>query len=137
VFCENVFMNRVRILLVLLIAFTLPWQGVAATTRVHCVVMGGSAAAMHVPQHAGGSHGAHKHAADATTADRHHAHATHGDMPATGDSKADCSAFCCAATISASPAQMIVPVPTLPLLPEIPAVRPTYDPDGFDRPPRT
>ena len=41
-----------------------------------------------------------------------------------GDSKADCKAFCCARR-SASPAQMIVPAPTLPLLLEILAVRPT------------
>ena len=39
-FCQNLSMSRVRILLVLLIAFTLPWQGVAAATRVHCQANG-------------------------------------------------------------------------------------------------
>lgn len=135
-FCQNLSMSRVRILLVLLIAFTLPWQGVAAATRVHCQAMAGSAAAMPESQHADHAHHAHNHASSAEAADGRHAHAA-GASTATVDSKAECKAFCCAATISDSMGQMIVPAPSLPQLPEILAVRPSHEPNGFERPPRT
>lgn len=132
-------MSRVRILLTLLIAFTLPWQGVAAATRVHCIAMAGGGTAIQAPQHAGGSHGdgAHAYAVDAVATDsHHHAQAAHSSAP-TGHDKADCSAFCCAATISASTAPLLAGTAGLPLLPDVPAVRPSYQPDAFDRPPRT
>lgn len=135
-FCQNFMVNRVRILLALLVAFTLPWQAVAAATRVHCLTMGSSAISMHALPHAADSHRAHVHAADAAVTDGHRSH----DVPAdtsTSDGKAECSAFCCAATISASNARVLLPMPLLELLPDIAVARPIYEPDGFYRPPRT
>lgn len=129
-------MSHVRVLWALLICVALPWQGVAAATRLHCAMMGGSAVTAHATQHTQSLHGVHgHHGVDAHV----HSHDSEGapfDAP-TRDGNADCSALCCAAMISTTFSQLLLPLPTFALLPEIEAAGPTYEPDGFDRPPRT
>ncbi len=132
-------MSRIRVLLILLIAFTLPWQGVAAATRAHCATMaGGMTVAPTHAQPAAAQHGLAQQAGDA-----HHGHALAAVTPvaggdaATAHGKADCSALCCAATISASVVAPLAHAGALPALPDVPAPHASYDPDSFDRPPRT
>lgn len=137
-FCQNCFMSRIRVLLILLIAFTLPWQGVAAATRVHCATMTGSMTASQTDaQRATPHHGLTQLASDA-----HPSHALATATAVAGadgatHGKADCSALCCAATISAPVAVPLAQARELPSLPDLPAANASYDPDGFDRPPRT
>jgi hypothetical protein len=127
-------MPFLRLLAMLLLAFTIPVQGLAAVTAGLCMTFG------HHDDGAGKE--SHAHAHDATDAHSQTPHA-HADKTVATDASGDshsshcgpCSACCASATIAGPPALSFLSSPShvTYLFSQLPP--PGVQPDGLDRPP--
>jgi hypothetical protein len=116
----------VRLLIALVMALTVPLQGLAATAAGVCMAMG---------HHEAGQAAAHAHAAD-----HNHdsgASSPHGDSGQQNTHCAPCVSCCAAASISAVPQVFDPAAPATEAIPASPASLPGILPDQLDRPPLT
>ncbi len=114
----------IRLLIALVMALTVPLQGLAATAAGICMAMGHHEAGL-----AAGHAQAPDHSHDSN------ASSPHDDSAAQNDHCAPCVSCCAAASISAVPQILSSAAPATEAIPASPASPPGILPDGFDRPP--
>lgn len=133
-----IMLNRLRIVLVCLLALALPVQGFAAATMLFCA--GGhhhGAVARGAVSEMGGTR---EHAAEAGHA-HHHASGvdlhSHGQSVAKLDGKCSACSACCTAVVLPTTLVAFVPVKVRsPLVAIVPSASAGFLTDGQDRPPR-
>jgi hypothetical protein len=120
-----------RLLAALLLALTIPLQGMAAAMAGQCMAAG---------HHQGGSgQGDHKHEPAGADGHDQHSHSDAGDAEQGDDAKQShcgpCTACCASASIAGPAGLSILTLPSKVAYVSLQLPPPGVQPDGFDRPP--